>query len=124
MKILITTQYKENYGTAEEPYWKFKGGEDYFILNVDPVKTAPGLLVDQVRDQIEYTDAMSEEYIVDWSLVEDDYITDYERDQLEYEGEIRYPARVLDPDDGIQDPRAWMNTAADLDAQHYGYQGA
>jgi hypothetical protein len=96
MKILITTQYRENYGTAEEPYWKFKGGEDYFILGVDPVKTAPGVLVEQVRGQIEYSGAMSEEYIQDWELVADDYVTDFERGQLELDGVIQYPAKILE----------------------------
>jgi hypothetical protein len=96
MKILITTQYRENYGTPAEPYWKFKGGEDYFILNVDPVKTAPGVLVEQVRGQIEYSGAMSEEYILDWQLVADDYVTDFERGQLELDGRIQYPAKILE----------------------------
>jgi hypothetical protein len=96
MKILITTQYRENYGTPAEPYWKFKGGEDYFILGVDPVKTAPGVLVEQVRGQIEYSNEYTEEYILDWQLVADDYVTDFERGQLEYEGSIQYPARVLE----------------------------
>lgn len=96
MKILIITQYRENYGTPEEPYWKFKGGEDYFIEGVDPLKTAPGLLVEQVRGEIEYANPMSEEYILDWELVADDYQTEFERSQLEYDGEIRYPARVLE----------------------------
>ena len=54
MKILITTQYQENYGTDADPYWKMKGGSDYFITGVDPLRVAPGLLVDQVRDRIEY----------------------------------------------------------------------
>ena len=96
MKILITTQYRENYGTAEEPYWKFKGGEDYFIEGVDPLKVAPGLLVEQVRGQIEYADAMSEEYILDWELVEDSALSPFEQDQLELDGEILYPAKVLE----------------------------
>ncbi len=30
-KILIQTQYQENYGTPNDPYWKFKGGEDYLV---------------------------------------------------------------------------------------------
>jgi hypothetical protein len=96
MKILITTQYRENYGTPAEPYWKFKGGEDYFILGVDPVKTAPGVLVEQVRGQIEYSGEMSEEYILDWELVADDYVTDFERSQLELDGVIQYPAKILE----------------------------
>ena len=96
MKILITTQYKENYGTDADPYWKFKGGSDYFILGVDPLKVAPGLLVEQIRGQIEYAGPMSEESILDWELVADDALSPFEQDQLELDGEIRYPAQVLE----------------------------
>ena len=96
MKILITTQYRENYGTETDPYWKMKGGEEYFVTDVDPLQVAPGELVEQVRSQIEYSNPRSEEYIVDWRLVEDDYMTDFEFDQWEYEGEIRFPARILE----------------------------
>ena len=96
MKILITTQYRENYGTAEEPYWKFKGGDEYFILDVDPLKTAPGLLVEQVRDRIEYSGEYTEEYILDWQLVEDDARSPYEQDQLLLDGGVQYSAKVLE----------------------------
>ena len=96
MKVLITTQYRENYGSENEPYWKFKGGSEYFILSVDPLKVAPGLLVEQVRSKIEYSNPMSEEYILDWELVSDDYMTDFERDQLEYDGSITFPTKVLE----------------------------
>ena len=95
MKILITTQYRENYGTETDPYWKMKGGDEYFILNVDPLKTAPGLLVEQVRGEIEYANPMSEESILDWQLVEDDFQTNFEQDQLLFDGEIRYPTHVI-----------------------------
>jgi hypothetical protein len=96
MKILITTQYKENYGTAEDPYWKFKGGEEYFILGVDPLKVAPGLLVDRVRGEIEYANDRSEEYILDWELVADDALSPFEQDQLELDGAIQFPAKILE----------------------------
>ena len=95
MKVLITTQYSENYGTESDPYWKFKGGSEYFISNVDPLKVAPGLLVEQVRSKIEYSNPMSEEYILDWELVADDYMTEFERSQLEYEGKIMFPCKEL-----------------------------
>ncbi len=96
MKILISTQYRENYGSEDEPYWKFKGGSEYFIKGVDPLKVAPGLLVEQVRSNIEYSNVMAEEYILDWELVSDDYLTEFEQSQLDYEGRIRFPARVLE----------------------------
>jgi hypothetical protein len=117
MKLMITTQYRENYGTEAEPYWKFKGGVDYFIANVDPLKVAPGLLVEQVRGEIEYSGTMSEEYILDWELVADDHLTDFEKSQLEYDGEIRFPAKELFL---VEDPRAYAEESADLDAVHYG----
>jgi hypothetical protein len=96
MKILITTQYRENYGTPDEPYWKFKGSEDYFILGVDPLRVAPGTLVEQVRDRLEWSDAMSESWIWDWQLVSDDALSPWEQDQMQYDGEIRSPATVLE----------------------------
>ena len=96
MKILITTQYRENYGTESDPYWKFKGGSDYFIPGVDPLKVAPGVLVERVRDQIEHAGPMSEEYILDWQLVEDDALSPYEQDQLLLDGGVQYSAKVLE----------------------------
>ena len=96
MKILITTQYRENYGTESDPYWKFKGGSDYFIPGVDPLKVAPGLLVEQVRGQVEFSDAYAEEYILDWELVEDDALSPYEQDQLLLDGGVQYSAKVLE----------------------------
>lgn len=96
MKILISTQYRENYGSADEPYWKFKGGSEYFIKGVDPLQVAPGLLVDKVRGEIEYSNDMAEQYILDWELVADDYMTDFEKSQLDYEGKITFPAEVLE----------------------------
>lgn len=96
MKILITTQYRENYGTPDEPYWKFKGGEDFFILGVDPLRVAPGTLVEQVRGRLEWSDAMSESWIWDWQLVPDDALSPWEQDQMQYDGEIRSPATVLE----------------------------
>jgi hypothetical protein len=33
---------------------------------------------------------------VGYSIVEDDYMTEFERSQLEYDGEIRFPAKVLE----------------------------
>ena len=103
MKLLIRTQYMENYGahdwdgTGECPqYWKMKGGEDYFILAVDPLKEAPGLIVEAVRGSIEYRSDYSEEYILDWELVADDYRTEFEQSQLEYDGVVTYPAKIIE----------------------------
>ena len=101
-KLLIQTQIQENYGAHDwdgqgqcPQYWKFKGGNDYVVKNVDPLKVAPGLLVDSVRGKIETDNEYVREHIVDWEIVADDYLTDFERSQLEYEGKITYPAEEL-----------------------------
>ena len=102
MKLLIRTQYMENYGAHDwdgegecPQYWKAKGGEDYVILAVDPLKEAPGLIVEAVRGEIEYRSDYSEEYILDWELVADDYQTEFEQSQLEYDGCVTYPAKII-----------------------------
>jgi hypothetical protein len=104
MKLLLTTQVYENYawqedgsiGTGENAYWKAKGGSEYVVKNVDPLKVAPGSIVNSVRNQVEEDNEYFREYITDWELVPDDYLTDFERSQLEYEGQIDHPAKELE----------------------------
>lgn len=94
-KLMISTQYCENYGSPDEPYWKFKGGNEYFVANVNECDMID-VIVDRVRDQVEYANDMSTEYILDVEIVADNYMTDFERSQLEYEGTIQFPAKVLE----------------------------
>ena len=91
MKLLLTTQVYENYGYR----WKAKGGNDYVVLNVDPCDMID-VIIDRVRNQIEQDNDSYQETIIGHSLVEDDYLTEFERSQLEYEGKIAYPATVLE----------------------------
>ena len=112
MKLHITTQYMENYGAHDwdgegecPQYWKFKGGEDYFYpldgFRADSEFADKNLrmIVDSLRDQVEWDDLGSRQYIVGYDIVEDDYMTEFERQQLEWDGEILHPARVLkDPE--------------------------
>ena len=103
MKLLITTQVYENYawredgtiGVGAEAYWKAKGGNDYVIENVDPLRVAPGSLVEAVREQIEEATDYFTETILDWEIVADNYLTEFERDQLDYEGRITHPATKI-----------------------------
>jgi hypothetical protein len=92
-KLLITTQVYENYGSADEPYWKPKGGSDYVVkkINVNKVtETVMGL-----RPQIECDNEFYREYILGWEVVANDYLTEFEKSQLEYDGRIVYPAKEL-----------------------------
>ena len=105
MRFCIHTQYRENYGSVEEPYWKMKGGDEYIIevpgFNYDhEMAFKKGqMIVDDLYSKIEYKSAMCEEYILGWGFVQDDHITDFERSQLEYDGEIRYPAKRMTYDE-------------------------
>lgn len=100
-KLLITTQYCENYGSAEEPYWKFKGGSEYVVKGLDFYADYEwaDAKIDQilvrVRDQVEWSDSMSESYILGYKIVADDYLTEFERSQLEYDGKIDFPVKEL-----------------------------
>jgi hypothetical protein len=100
MKLLITTQVYENYGAhawdgaGECPqYWKAKGGNDYVVLNVDANRAQE--IFSSVRSQCEEDNAGYREHVIDWEIVGDDYLTDFEQSQLDYEGRIAYPAQVL-----------------------------
>lgn len=102
MKLLITTQLYENYGAHDwdgkgscPSYWKAKGGNDYVIKDFRGGDEAATRMVMAVRERIEESSDYYQETIIGWDLVEDSYLTDFERSQLEYEGEIKYPAKEL-----------------------------
>ncbi len=94
-KLLISTQYHENYGSADEPYWKAKGGSDYVVKKFKGGMADATLAIMALRDQIESDNDFVREYIIDFRIVADDYLTEFEKSQLEYEGKITYPAKEL-----------------------------
>jgi hypothetical protein len=48
-----------------------------------------------LRDKIECNNDYFRESIIGWNLVNNKFLTEFEQDQLDYEGVIRHPARVL-----------------------------
>ncbi len=101
MKLLINTQFMENYGAHDwdgvgecPQYWKFKGGEDYFFRMGTDDYDIPKL-VEGLRSKIEWDEDYSRQYIVGYEVVADDYLTEYERSQLDYDGKITYPATEI-----------------------------
>ena len=94
-KLLITTQVYENYGSADEPYWKPKGGSDYVVKKFRGGNEAATTAVMALRSQIECDNEGYREYILSWEIVGDKYLTEFEQSQLDYEGSIRYPAKEL-----------------------------
>jgi hypothetical protein len=49
-----------------------------------------------MADKIEYANEYATSTILGVEVVADDYMTEFERDQLDYEGKIRFPAKVLE----------------------------
>jgi len=105
MQLLITTQIQENYGAHDwdgtgacPQYWKFKGGNDYKYDLGSTLRNAEALaeLVNHFRGQIDVDNEGFREYVIGWDVVADDYLTDFEKSQLEYDGHIAYPAKVLE----------------------------
>mgnify|MGYP006267103215 CR=1 FL=1 len=100
-KLLIQTQVFENYawredgslGTGDEAYWKAKGGSDYVVKNIDINRAAE--IVKTVSGQIEQSNDAFHEHIINWVIVADNYLTEFERSQLEYEGRITYGPHEL-----------------------------
>lgn len=101
-KLLITTQVYENYGAHDwdgegecPQYWKAKGGNDYVIKNFRGNDRNATEMVMVVSAQIEQDSQYYREHIIGWKIVKDDYLTDFEKSQLEYDGKITYPAKEL-----------------------------
>ncbi len=96
-KLMITTQVFENYawnedgslGTGANAYWKAKGGNDYVVKNFRDYNRVTEVVM-ALRGEIEQDNDAFREYIISWEIVADDYLTEFERDQLEYEGRITY----------------------------------
>jgi hypothetical protein len=104
MQLLITTQTQENYGAHDwdgegacPQYWKFKGGQDYKydLGQFGRSEEAITELVMALREQIEEDNDYYRNHIIGYQVVADDYLTEFERSQLEYEGSITYPATRL-----------------------------
>jgi hypothetical protein len=73
-KLVITTQYLENYGDKENPYMKFKGGSTYVMPNCgDLNQNQIATIVAQVKPFIcmdfEKSNGGCDEYIVDVAVV-------------------------------------------------------
>ncbi len=101
-KLLIQTQVYENYawddydrlGTGADAYWKAKGGNDYVLKNFQDASRVTEVVM-ALRSKIEQDDDAFREHIIHWEIVADNYLTWFEKSQLEYDGKITYPAREL-----------------------------
>ncbi len=81
MKIVISTQIRENYGAHDwdgegacPQYWKCKGGDTYVVpnLTVAQVLKVKDQGIPTLKALIESRNEGFEEYVVDWSILDDD----------------------------------------------------
>jgi hypothetical protein len=102
MKLLLTTQVFENYawredgsiGTGADAYWKAKGGSEYVVKNFkDTARLTEAVMA--LRPQVETDSDYFREHLIDWQVVPDDYLTEFELNQLAFEGKITFPATEL-----------------------------
>ena len=99
-KLLITTQVYENYGAHDwdgegecPQYWKAKGGSDYVVKKINVNKVTETVMA--LRGQIEQDNDGFRETIIGWEIVANDYLTEFEQSQLDYEGVIRYGSKEI-----------------------------
>ena len=100
MMLVIRTQYMENYGAHDwngqgecPQYWKMKGGSEYKITDV-PLNIDYQEVVSMAN--VERDDNYCREYILDWSMEADDYLSWFEKSQLEFDGEITSKEPVIE----------------------------
>lgn len=92
--LVIETQVYENYGNQ----WKAKGGNTYKILNV-PHQDFEAVIN---AAAIGYKNEFSEEYVIGWSVENDDYLSRDEELQLEYEGRITFDCPTIEYADLVE----------------------
>ena len=107
MMLVIQTQNQENYGAHDwdgtgscPQYWKFKGGNEFKVTGV-PLNIAYDEVVELVRGDIEESNDFYRVDIVSWSVESDDYLSWFEKSQLDYEGEIRFKEPVIEYNDVV-----------------------
>ena len=94
MKLHIQTQIYENYGYR----WKAKGGNDYMYDMGTALRNDESLaeIVEYFRAKIEADNDSFREHIIGYGVVADDYLTEFEQSQLDYEGTITYRSTLLE----------------------------
>jgi hypothetical protein len=109
MKLLISTQVFENYGAhdwngeGECPQnWKAKLGDDYEVATFSAEQANDREficgLVEKARVAVARSDFFFRRCLIGYDIVADDYLTDFERDQLDYEGHITFPRSIINLD--------------------------
>ena len=89
--ILVQTQVIENYnldGEDDQPYWKFKGGEEYLVFGTSD---RPANAVALVAALSMNNSKAYKEYPIGFDVVDADHQTDFEKSQLDHDQISRSP---------------------------------
>ena len=78
MKLVIQTQYRENYAAhnehyvhgVSEPYWKFKGG-DTFVVSCSIADAMDPAFLEAAKNAVSYSNECAEEYVLDYNFIDD-----------------------------------------------------
>jgi len=99
--MVISTQVYENYGAHDwdgkgacPQYWKAKGGHEYKVLDIDVNRAAE--IFEAVRGRCEENNDHYQEQMLTWSVEADDYLSWFEKSQMEYEGRVAYPEPTIE----------------------------
>ena len=79
MKIVIATQFQENYGAHNwngkgqcPEHWKCKGGSTYIVSDVTVSKATDKYFWNKVSDSVVHNDNHSCEYIISMDLIDEE----------------------------------------------------
>ena len=102
MMLVVSTQVHENYGAHDwdgvgvcPQYWKAKGGHEYKILGI-PAGIDFQEIVELVTPEIETANDYITESIIDVRCEADDYLSWFEKSQLDYEGSIQFAEPTIE----------------------------
>ena len=95
--LVISTQILENYaahqGFTGEYSWKNKGGHEYKVLDIDVNRAKE--IFESVVSKCTNDDDYFQEFVIDWFVESDDYMSWFEKSQFEYEGMITHPEPTI-----------------------------
>lgn len=74
MHLVIDTQYMENYGEPGRPHWKAKGGDTYVVRDLTAAQAMDMAFIRNVFARIEYSNEMSEEYVLNWEIRDGEFV--------------------------------------------------
>tara|TARA_A100001388_G_C28762374_1_gene498551 strand:+ start:906 stop:1340 length:435 start_codon:yes stop_codon:yes gene_type:complete len=101
-KLVIETQYMENYDVdevTEDGHWKFKGGNTFITDDVDVNNVQS--VANEIIPLIEYDNSMSREFVLEWRVEPDSWVSQYEKDQKEWsDGSMYHDPRLFKNEDG------------------------